>query len=288
MAINLYDRTVSGFPLSISTGLAFESIFTPRQAVYDPERQAPQHINIADYTQMWVNVDTLFRNMMQSGAKEAIMNTGYKETSSVLVDEMNTIESLMHNEGGGICSVVFYACDYRHALRNLHKAISLRQDTTAPQLHYTDLRNKTMKALKDLRSDIKFFPGTIKAASANQNVLMLTHIPYDLLSKRDFRKLDLLESNTGKLKKPFQWNSKYYPVSKEDMSILPFHRFLLMALGDKVLIQPLPMKIRTQIMETAKKRQWTPATTADKCLLDMSIDLHHFDYAVIESTRSMT
>lgn len=282
---SLFERTTSGFPLSISTGLAFESIFPPRQSVYDPEREIPQKINIADYNQLWINVDTLFRNMIQSADKNAVASTGYKETAAVLIDEMDTIQSLMYNEGGGVCTPVFYVCDYHHALKNVHAGITLRKDSTPNQIHYTDLRNKTMKLLKESRTDIKFYPGAIRASQGQDSVLMLTHVPYDLLSKRDFKRLDLLESNTGKLKKPFQWNSKYYPVPKRDMSILPFHRFLLMALGDKVLIQPMPMKIRTQIMDTADKRNWTPATTSEKCLLDLSIDLHPFDYAVLQSAR---
>ncbi len=286
MTTSLYDRTVSGFPLSISTGLAFESIFPPRQAVYDPERDIPEHINITEYDQLWINVDTLFRNMIQSSSKEAVMNTGYKETCAVLIDEMSTIESLMFNEGGGTCVPVFYVCDYTHALRNIHRGINLRTDSTANQLHYTDLRNKTMKELKSLRTDIKFYPGAIKASQPKDSVLMLTHIPYDLLSKRDFKRLDLLESNTGKLKKPFQWNSKYYPVPKRNMSILPFHRCLLMSLGDKVLVQPMTLSIRSQIMDTAEKKEWTPATTIEKVLLDLGIALHPFDFSVIQSARS--
>lgn len=282
--MNLFDRTTSGFPLSISTGLAFESLFPPRQSVYDPERPLPEHINLGNYTQFWINVDTLFRNMLNAADKTAILNTGYKETVSVIVDEINTIENILANEGGGITSPIFYVCDYEHALRKLHKGLSLRKDSTPKQFHYTDLRNKTMEELKKIRTDIKFFPGSIKTSGSNI-ALMLTHIPYDLLSYKQFGRLDLLESNTGKLKKRHQWNTKYYPVPNRNMSILPFFRFLLLTLGDKVMFQPAPSKLRDQIMTCAEKRSWTPATTIEKCLLDLSIDLHSFDYAVIESAN---
>lgn len=280
MGETLYTRTVSGFPLSISTGLAFESLFPPRQSVYDPERVKPEMIDIGDYQQFWINVDTLFRNMIQSADKNAVTNTGYKEAASVLADEMDTIVSLLNNEGQGTTSPVFYVCDYKHALRNLHKAISLRKDTTAKQLHYTNLRDKTMKYLKESRSDIKFFPGTIRTSN-NINGLMLTHLPIDLLANRFFGRLDLLESNTGKLKKKHQWNTKYYPVPGKNMNILPFNRMLLMVLGDKPMIQPSPSKLRNQIMDVAEKRKWTPATTKDKCHLDLSLELHPYDMAVL-------
>lgn len=285
MADSLYDRTTSGFPLSISTALAFESLFSPRQAVYDPAREKPPEIHIDQYNQMWINMDTLFRNMLQASTKEAIMNTGYKETASVLIDEMDTIRSLLAQEGRGVCRPVFYHCDYEKAFSGINKAFTVRKDTTANQIFQRDLREKTMKELKRLEAGVTFLPGPVKAEN-RPSALMLTHVPYDLVSKKYFEKLDLLESNTGKLKKPAQWNTKYYPVPNRDMTILPFYRFLLMSLGDKVYFQPMPMKIREQIMTTAEKRNWTPVTTVDKCLLDLSLDLHPFDYSVIATARS--
>ncbi len=62
MSNPLHLRTVSGFALSISTALAFESIFTPRQAVYDPGRVIPSRIPISRYGFLWINVLTLVRN----------------------------------------------------------------------------------------------------------------------------------------------------------------------------------------------------------------------------------
>lgn len=282
--MNISDRPVSGFPLSIGTGLAFESLFPPRQKVYDPERPIPEKININNYNQMWINIDTLFRNMIGSLDKALLMNVGPKAVSAAIVDEMDTIESLLQNEGGGVASPIFYVCDYEHALRNLHKGLSMRKDTTPKQLHYKSLKEKTLKELKEFRSDIKFFPDTIKTSGSNL-ALMLTHIPYDLLSYRMFGRLDLLESNTGKLKKKHQWNTKYYPVPGQNMAILPFYRFLLLTLGDKVMFQPTMSKLREQIMTCASKRNWTPSTTKEKCMLDLSLDLHPFDYAVISSAN---
>ena len=283
--MSLFERTVSGFPLSISTGLAFESLFPIRQPVYDEERLPPVHIDIQQYNQMWINVDTLFRNLLDSADKTILMSTNYKEVVTVLIDEMNTIESLLMVEGQGVASPVFYVCDYEHALRNIHRAFSLRKPTSGNQLWRKSLRDEVMKELKKLKTQIVFFPGSIKTTE-KPNALMLSHIPYDLTSKRYFQRLDLLESNTGKLKKPADWNTKYYPVPGYDMRILPFYRFLLLSLGDKVLIQPFPIKIRKQIMECATNRGWTPMTTTDKVLLDLSMDLHTFDYSVIQSAKT--
>lgn len=282
--MSVLDRVTSGFPLSISTGLAFESLFPPREQVYDPERKVPDHIDISQYTHMWINVDTLFRNMLDASDKTSLMNTGYKETVSALIDELDTIVSLLHNEGQGIMTPVFYTCDYRHALRNIHRGFSLRDLNTPTQIWTKELRDKTMEGLKKAKANIEFFKGGIEAATGGSS-LMLTHFPYDLLSRNKFTRLDLLESNTGKLKKPAQWCSKYYPIPRADMSILPFHRPLLLALGDKALIQPWPIKIRKQILGIAEKRKWTPVTTLDRVLLELRLELHPIDFAVFESGK---
>lgn len=284
--MSLFERTTSGFPLSISTGHAFESIFPRRTAAYDPEREIPQKINIGNYGQMWINLDTLFRNIVQAVTSDVLKNVGYKEAVTVLIDEMDTIESLLAVEGQNQATPVFYVCDYPHALSSLPKTVGIRKDNTPKQFHYRDLRNKTMAEMKKLRSDIKFFPGPIRTANSI-NTLMLTHVPFDLLSWKQFGSLDLLESNTGKLKKKSQWNTKYYPVPSKNMSILPWMRGLLYVFGDKVLIQPAPSKLRIQIMDSAAKRGWTAATTKEKVLLDLSNDLHPFDYSLVANASTV-
>jgi hypothetical protein len=52
---SLSTRTISAFPLSISTSLALESIFTPKLPPYDPNRIIPEHINLIDYQEIWIN-----------------------------------------------------------------------------------------------------------------------------------------------------------------------------------------------------------------------------------------
>lgn len=278
----LIERTTSGFPLSISTALAFESLFTPRQTVYDPLRQIPERIDISKYKQLWINVDTLFRNMIQSASKEMLMNTGYKEASMILIDEMHIIENLLLVEGKNTTEPVFYRLDYEAALKSRHESIKLRTDNSANQLFLADLKRKTFELLLKNTKSVVEFKTEIKPKDKT-SALMLTHYPFDLTFYKNFSVLDLLESNTGKLKTRRQWNTKYYPVPGYDMNILPFYRMLLLFLGDKALIQPVFLKFRKLIMDCAVKRQWTPLTTMDKCLLDLSIDLNPFDYAVIRT-----
>lgn len=285
--MSLFNRQTSGFPLSISTALAFESLFPPRQDVYDPDRLPPQIVPIMEYNQMWINIDTLIRNMVEALPKEQLINVGYKEVVTVLFDEMDTINSLLAIEGNGLLTPVYYVCDYEAALRNIHRAFELREKSTPHAKWLSDLRDQTIKQLKkDAPHAVTFFPGAIRT-TLKPSAIILTHYPYDLTARRLFSKLDLLESNTGKLKKPAEWNTKYYPVPQFDMRILPFYRFLLLALGDKQLIKPFPIKLRRQIMEVAVKGKWTPMTTAEKVLLDLRLGLHSMDYSIIESAKGV-
>jgi hypothetical protein len=103
--------------------------------------------------------------------------------------------------------------------------------------------------------------------------MIITHYPYDLLSHTKFSALDLLESNTGKLKSRYQWSSKYYPVGDVDMKVLPFTRKLLLVFGDRILIQPFDMKLRRLILEIADKRKWTSLTTDAKIMQDFELDI---------------
>ena len=105
--------------------------------------------------------------------------------------------------------------------------------------------------------------------------MILTHYPADLLPYKDFKKLDLLESHTGKLKTYINWYSKYYPISGKDMSILPFTKKLLFIFGDKYQIAPTPIKLRTSIYEVASNSNWSPLTTEKKINLDLKWQLQY-------------
>lgn len=281
---DLVDRKVSGFPLSISTALAFESLFQARQEVYDKEREAPPMIDISPYTELWINMATLYRNLLQACDKEVAKNAGHKEVAEVLIEEMEIIESLLQHEGQGRMKAVFYTADHMEKLKPyVKKGLGIREDKSLGDLHYTDVFVKSIKEIsKTFPGKIREFKHGIKTSiEAQPSVLMLTNIPFDLTYYKSFSRLDLLESNTGKLKKRSQWNSKYYPLPNLDMRIFPFYQHLLCLFGDKTTIVPMGIKLRRSVHEIAVKGKWTAATTREKVDLDISLGLNPFDYACL-------
>lgn len=281
---SIHDRTTSGFPLSISTALAMESIFDPRTKVYDPERVVPPKIIIDNYSQIWINTSTLYRNFVAATEPSTVLTASTFDVAKALEAEMEVIESLFKNEGRGVCVPYFYNVDYSSVFFGVHQSIKRRIPSSKQQL---DLMAFYEQVLKRLLKDTPTHQTNpeLKPTIPN-NSLILTHQPYDLLSHTNFKQLDLLESNTGKLKSKKEWGSKYYPVGKAQMTHLPFNKMLLMLFGDKSLIHPNIFKLRQLILECSVKRNWTPYTTRAKMIADLEIDIKEpYVLAVIRAIR---
>lgn len=282
---SLSNRAVSGFAISIATSMALESIFAPRQKPYDPSRPIPQRIDINKYQEIWINLFTLFRNISGAVDKEVFVSAAEEELKDVLLFELEIIESLFQVEGSGFCKPRFYFCTYDDLyLGRVNKFVKVRHDKTEYQKIFKAKLMKTMDLLVKERSDLFMFNTEIETKQRT-NSLILTHVPHDYTSFHRFSKLDLLESHTGVLKPRYVWYTKYYPVGDMDLSHIPFHKKLLFIFGDKVLIQPMDIRLRRQIVDLAKRRQWTQLTTITKVDFDFNLDIK--EPFVLEVLRSL-
>ena len=269
---SLESRLISSFPISIGTSLALETLFPSRLEPHDEKRKIPEHVNPSNYQEAYFNLSTLFRNLTTSIDRVVFIQSSPEELASVLESEIDIINSLFLNEGKGLCIPVYYYITYDSLLKGkISKDVKIRPDKTDSQKIYKAKLIDTMKLLGDKLHFIHY-DNTIKPRVKNSS-LILTHIPYDLLSYKRFLHLDLLESNTGLLKTKNLWNTKYYPVGNLSLTNLPFLEKLLFIFGDRVLIQPYDIRLRRLICETAEKRRWTPMTTLEKVLLDLSLDI---------------
>lgn len=270
---DIHSRTISAFPLSIGTSLAFESLFEPRLDPYDPTRKIPEKIDINDYSEIYINVSTMFRNIVGAISKVALEKTSPQEFKEVIEFEIDVINNIFSNEGKGTCVPVYYTTDHEKLSKKLLlKGIKLRTANTDNQKYYNQALEETLKLLYKFSDSYLQADDEIRPKVKTKSLIM-THIPYDLLSYKNFITLDLLESHTGKLKHKFEWNSKYSPLGTNDLSILPFNRKLLLIFGDKILIHPSDYKLRKLIYDTAVARQWTPLTTEAKINQDFQITI---------------
>lgn len=265
------ERTTSAFPLSIGTSLAFESMFTSGQPSYDPEREIPQHINFSDYDFMFINLKTLLRNIMGSISVDEQKAPQPVKLYNTLVSEIDVITTMLITYTNGLLKPLFYFSNYPE-LKELErkKAITLRINTSDKQKLWEQLEDKILNSVFKLRNTYNIEKSTVHDVRIkNTRVLILTHMAFDLVNYKKFKKFDLLESHTGKLKQFNQFNSKYYPLPNVNMSNLPFSFTLLSLLGDKNLFKPYPIKIRQAIMEVSVKKSWTPLTNTVKVKGDL-------------------
>lgn len=274
----LSNRTMSAYPLSVGTSLAFESIFETTNLSIDPLRIIPQKVNIAAYSEFWINVSTLFRNMMGSLGKEQSLRVNSTDLKDALINEIDVIQSLIQNEGGSRIKPVFYVCEYEKLQSKQSKYVVLRQDTTVGQKINTALRNQAIKMLlKELGTsdNLRVYDselGTLNkdvsgALQLKTNALILSHVPYDLTSYDQFTKLDLIESHTGVLKTRAQWHTKY--LDGKNLPMIPFLKGLMPVFGDTETFRPIDIKARQDVIALAKEFKWSALTTRDKVIFNL-------------------
>ena len=264
------ERTISAFPLSVGTSLALESLFSGSLAPIDPERQIV-HVNPNRYQEIWINLSTLFRNVVQACSKEAVQRTSVQEYVDTLLLEIQVINTVFAEQSS--CIPMFYHMTYpRVESKAKSKKIILRDPKTDLQRKYHYNHDTTIDRLYKLTDSIRLFKDTI-IPPHRTDALILTHLPYDLLSRPKFNSLALLESHTGLVKDRTLWASKLYPLPETDMSHLPFNELSLFIFGDKVQISPSVIKLRRLVYECSLKRHWNPLTTPEKMKLDLSLEI---------------
>lgn len=277
-------RTTSAFPLSVGTSLAFESAIVSNQPSIDPERVIPQKVNLNDYDEIWINISTLFRNLVGSLTKDDSQRVHPGELAVGLMNEIDIIKEIVKADTLDKVKVVFYVCEHRDLTKSKYPYALFRLDTTPKQHLYRSNHDKAIKEVLKQRSvidSIRVFSGSEITSPNYRRIIIITHIALDLCSSKNFNEFDLLESHTGVLKKPHQFNTKYLDGKKYPM--LPFNKGLLQVFGDSEHFRPYPIKTREMIIGLAEKYKWTPATTRDKIKYSLSTIPAAYDREILLS-----
>ncbi len=265
----LSSRTISALPVSVGTSLALESIFNPQLPSIDESRVIPQQVNITDYQDFWFNLSTLYRNLFHSITRENAERAFPSDWAEVLVQEIDFISDLVMTESNKRTRAYFYICEYTDLKST--DIIKLRTNITEGQKLYKSIHDESISKVlfnfKDRRNDDFFiFKSEIKP-KINSNALILSHMTVDLLSYKNFKKLDLIESHTGILKTKHQWNSKYH--NGKELSMMPFLEGLLKIFGDSQTYKPADIRLRRALIKLAEDKRWTPVTTTAKIKMDL-------------------
>lgn len=265
-------RTVGQYPLSIATSLAIESAngIHPEIVVSSPP--------IQKFEELWVNTRTLFRNFLGALPKESLKTIPAREIAETLIQEMEQIVQLVP------CRVVFYLSNYAR-LAETYRFGVIRMDTTDNQRVYTALQHEALQQLLELRPGVELLGFELKLQPPRPaKTLILTHFPYDLLSHKRFKELVLLESHTGAIKERAQWYTKYY--QGKELAAMPFREDLIQVFGDSETFRPGDPKLRKELIDIAKKYNWTAVTTYDKLLYGIEQMQNPFYVATMKSIMS--
>lgn len=252
----LTNRAMSGFPVSIGTGLALETLFQPTQDVIDESRDVIKMEDLSQYSLYVFNLSTLLRNLISTLPSKELFRIPRKEILATLVDEMDFITN--HFDAQSI-EVKFYVHTYKFVKDVYRDPKYLRKPSTDQQHLIESITEYCLEKLKKEES-VSTFHKDIKYEKQD-SVLLFTHVPFDLLSHGRFMKLDLLESHTGLIKTRKDWWSKYYPIPREDMSFMPFHEYALSVFGDRVMFKPAPLAERKSLLESMRKKGVNPLTS---------------------------
>jgi len=237
-----------------------------------------------NYEELWINIRTLFRNFMGALDPTTMKAVSSPEISEAMLEEMVMIESIISEATNNRTKVIFYYSNYNH-LGTYYKKGIVRMDNTPKQTEYTAIQNNTIKLLlakqeKDTNHDIRVFELDI-IAEHRKKALILTNYAIDLLSHKAFTHLTLLESHTGKLKDKALWYTKYY--QGKELSNIPFTRAFIQVFGDAETFRPMDNQLRKEIMEIAKKYNWTSITTTEKLIYGINQMQNPYSKEILKS-----
>lgn len=248
-------RAVGQYQLSIATSLAIESLMGihPEIQVSTPP--------VEEYTELWVNLRTLFRNFMGALHKDAYTQVHPVEIGEALIYECDAIKNIVEGGSRNKTRVVFYMSKYKDfAIKYPHA--ELRSDTKPRQIDYTNLQDKSLQVVIASNPEgFLVFDRKLKT-TVQRNTAIITHIAYDLLSRYQFHSLTLLESHTGAFKTPDMWYTKYY--NGKEIPFIPFREPLLQVFGDSEHFRPLGIRLKRDVVELAKEFRWSSVTSIDR------------------------
>lgn len=261
------NREKGALPISIGTSLAIESALGiyPEVEGKDPpyrgDRPPVTHVE-----SIWINVRTLFRNLIGSIQKDDRTSLEPNDLSDAISNEMTVIESAITQGSLGRCSCVFYLCTFMGINRRFPYA-NHRNPNTDGQKTTWMMEEATLKELMENNPSVDFRVYDIEFDESNQKSLIITHYAVDLLNRYRFKELSLLESHTGAVKNPLQWHTKLH--GGQDLVTIPFDRMTLQVFGDSVSFRPTSIKVRRHLVELSNKYGWTPATTKALIMRDL-------------------
>jgi hypothetical protein len=256
------NREKGASPMSIATSLAMESLC----GFGEFENDKP-FLNKTDA--LWINVRTLFRNVFSSLDSYVKKTVSLDDLVYAVLEDISVLNTVLEYQSKNRLKPTFYLCEYKGLSREFPNAV-IKQPKTELQIYERSMEDSFVKAFKKTEffndEDVKIFDVQIKGSGGN--VVLLTHLPIDLLWRTNFRKVHLLESHTGAIKVKPTWYTKL--TGGKNNFRIPFNRMTLQVFGDgNNLFTAMSRKIKNNLLELAKERKWSSVTSTEKIRSDL-------------------
>lgn len=254
-------RTLGSTGISIGTHLMLESLFDV--TLYDESREFKK-VSIKRFKKHVYNIYTIIRNILSSYNHQVPADfLMAAEFSNVLQEEIKLIAGMY--SGSGCKPLIFYP-NYD----KLYKAYNIDKkdvETKSYQMHIAVrnfLRDYDSKTPIDCCNDKKTYKHTMDA-----NTIITTHIGLDLFNKGNYY---LMESHTGALKSKLEFSTKYRDFGETPADRLPWGEEFYFLLGDYTFVKGVPIRIKRELFNIAKKFQWNVKTAADAAAITLRRD----------------
>lgn len=249
------------YPVSIGISLALERL----NGVGEFAKEKPLTTKETGYYKeckyLLINLRSIYRSIFSSW-NVIVSDPSAKELAEAVEKEVDVIRILFKTQMDTDVRPLFYHMSYND-LPSVLPFARLRALRTDLQEKRKLLEDNTYGLLtQDFIDKIEKWDCGVKGDFPT--CLMLTHMPVDLLSRKRFTELYLLESNTGRIKARDEWASKLIK-KPEDQAFIPFNKMTLTVFGDfnKLITSYTPSAKKT-LLAMATSNNWSPYSTKDR------------------------
>lgn len=267
-------------PISIPTALAVESFLSPTEA---------RNMEFSKYD-LWINAKTLFRNLYST--IENPEGCTVDDLLADLLEEHTILTTILDSHMETLKGKYYFYSNHHRSLvtRKLYKTALLKEPSTEKQKKYAAIEVEVVNAFVELLAE-KVYVDDVALKGQDRRGVVITHQPFDLLSRYKFSDLVLLESHTGTFKRPVEWNTKLTGGSKNLR--IPFNALTLQVFGDNsTMFKTYPTVVKRLIHGLSEERKWSGATTIDKIKNDLffikkkNVEVYNILTTIIESGKA--
>lgn len=248
------SRELGSYPVSISTSLALEGLLNTGERV-----DVNKGVKLTPYRALFVNLRTIVRNVITSYPYGDQLSLTSPQIYKGVVQDFEGINKYAPED----LHIVPYLCTHKSINREF-KGKFKQFDGERGKLAIV-IEESAIKYTHERESDdLTVFDIEMRG---DKRTICLTHHPIDLLSANKFPELVLLESHTGRIKKPAEWSSKLRLCKNPDQ--MPFNKVTLQVFADNNMFLGQPTIMRKVLEKIAAKRKWNASTNQNAMLLDV-------------------